>query len=322
MSNSTLDHAWTIAEQLLARRPDRLEPLEPAVGGTDSCCFRLWVRRDAMLLQIRRHADSPIGVCFHNRLRMAGIPVPDLVAFDVAAGPDGQACAIWEWVEGEPAEWEPGQPCPYDEAELGWLLRRIHDVPCERPFGLLGDDPAKGPPRPNCPDLGPTSDSWSGFFHCDHAARRYFDKGYLTAAEADVVTSLPDQLRPLLDGARPRLLHMGDIMHNGNLIVDPRTRRILAVIDFADSIAGDPRWELAWFDYYFAQDPSASKPFDMERFRAAYGATHDPDDPLGRFYLLAILLFEKLLFFDAASSRGRWAIRAVKELLASFEGET
>jgi hypothetical protein len=51
------------------------------------------------------------------------------------------------------------------------------------------------------------------------------------------------------------------------------------------------------------------------RFRAAYGTTHDPHDPLGRFYLATILLFEKLLFYDPASPRGRWAIRTVRDLL-------
>ena len=152
------------------------------------------------------------------------------------------------------------------------------------------------------------SNTWAGWFHCDLAARRYFDKGYLTTAEADTLSSLPQRLRPLLDAAQPRLLHNGDIMHNGNLIVDPLTRRIVAVIDFADSMVGDPRWELAWMDYYFSQDPTAIKPFDTDRFRAAYGTDHNPDDPLGRFYLLAILLFEKLLFFDPASPRGRWAV--------------
>ncbi len=188
---------------------------------------------------------------------------------------------------------------------------------------MLGDDPARRPAAWSSHlDLGPASDSWSGFFHCDLAARRYFDKGYLTAAEAGTLSSLPDRLRTLLNASEARLLHMGDIMHNGNLIVDPQTRRIIAVIDFVASMAGDPRWELAWVDYYFRQDPSAIKPFDMASFRAAYGTDHDPDDLLGRFYLLAILLFEKLLFFDPASPRGRWGIETVKRILSSFEGKS
>ncbi len=323
MPGPTTEQAWTIAEQLLDRRPERLEPFTPAVGGGDSYNSRLWVRNDAMLLQIKRKAGVPMGVYFHGRLRCAGIPVPDLIAFAPAAGPAGQACAIWEWVDGEPAEWGPDQPCPYDEADLGNLLRRIHDLPGDRPFGLLGDDPGNRPRAwSHHPDLGATSESWSGFFHCDRAARRYREKGHLTPAEAEVVESLPETLRPLLDAANPRLLHMGDIMHSGNLIVDPKSRRILAVLDFAESMVGDPRWELAWFDYYFCQDPFAVKPFDMPRFRAAYGTNHDPDDLLGRFYLLAILLFEKLLFVDPACPRGHWAIETVKRILSSFKVRT
>ncbi len=126
----TTDQASTLAERLLGRRPDRLEAFLPAVGGDDSHSFRLWIRNDPMLLKIKKRAGSPLGLYFHSRAR-AGIPVPDLIAFDAAAGPAGQACAIWEWVDGQPAAWAPGRPCPYDEAEFGRVLRQIHDLPCE-----------------------------------------------------------------------------------------------------------------------------------------------------------------------------------------------
>jgi hypothetical protein len=85
-------------------------------------------------------------------------------------------------------------------------------------------------------------------------------------------------------------------------------------------MAGDARWELAWVDYYFTQLPFGRVPFDMARFRAAYGTNHEPDDSVGRFYLLGILLFEKLLFLDPASSRARWAIDTVKSILDTFGG--
>ena len=96
-----------------------------------------------------------------------------------------------------------------------------------------------------------------------------------------------------------RLLHMGDIMNGSNLLLDPVTGHIRAVLDYVESTAGDPRWELAWFDYYFEQFPFQAEPFDLARFRAAYGTDHDPNDPVGRFYLAAILVFEKLLWFPA-----------------------
>ena len=307
--------AMEIAEGLLGRRPDNLEAFHPSVGGDDSCSFRLWSGRDRMLLKIKRWPGSPVGVYFHSRLKEAGLPVPELIAFDSAVGPAGEACAIWEWVDGTPAEWGPDEPCPYDEAELAGLLRRIHELRFDGPFGYLGDDLTVRSFTP-LPDLGPVSDAWPSFFHCDRAAQRYFDKGYLTRREADILDSLPNLLAGTLTSAEPRLLHMSDIMHNGNLIL--RDGRIVAILDYVESTAGDPRWELAWFDYYFGALPFVRAPFDMARFRAAYGTDHDPDDGHGRFYLLAVLVFEKLLWLDPGSDRGRWSIARARDILATF----
>jgi len=317
-------YARQIAEGMLGRCSDRVESFWPAVGGDDSYSFRLRLGRDQMLLKIKKQPGSPVGVYFHRRLKEAGIPVPELIAFDPKGGPNGEACAIWEWVEGEPAEWGPGEPCPYDEAELGELLRRIHELRFDGPFGFLGDDLSARAFTP-LPDLGPVSECWPGFFHCDRAAQRYFEKGYLNRREADILSSLPHRIfaqgaggKLLPYGPKPRLLHMSDIMHNGNLIV--RDGRIVAIVDYVESTAGDPRWELAWFDYYFSQFPFNRVDFDMARFRAAYGTDHDPGDPLGRFYLLAILLFEKLLWLDPSCPTGQWVIGTVKKMLASFDG--
>ena len=89
-----------------------------------------------MLLKVKKDPGSPVGVYFHARLKDAEVPVPELIAFDAAAGAAGEACAVWEWVEGVPAEWQAGDACPYDEAEFGTLLRRIHDLRYDGPFGL------------------------------------------------------------------------------------------------------------------------------------------------------------------------------------------
>ena len=313
--------AFAITERLLGRAPDRMEAFRPRVGGDDSHGFRLWRQGEAMLLKIKKQPGSPVGVYFHRRLREAGLPVPELIAFDATAGPAGEACAIWEWVEGRPAEWGPGEPCPYDEAELGQLLRRIHELRFDGPFGCLGDDPTARSFSSH-PGLRPVSDTWPGFFDCKWAARRGRDAGYLNATEASLLASLPSLMGEELNRAEPRLLHIGDIMHHGNLLVDSRGR-IIAIVDYVESTAGDPRWELAWFDYYFT--PSEREPvarFDMSRFRAAYGTDHDLDDALGRFYVLAILVFEKLLFYDPHSQRGEWAIRTLKDNLRMIGGTT
>jgi len=310
-----------VAERLLGRLPDRLEPFRPQVGGDDSYAFRLWGGGEAMLLKVKRRSGSPVGVHFHRRLREAGLPVPELVAFDPRGGPNQEACAIWEWVEGRPAEWGPGEPCPYDEAELGQLLRRIHDLRFDGPSGLLGDDPSARSFFSH-PGLVPASETWAGFFDCEWAARRYRGLGHLDPAEAALLASLPDRLSAQLNRPEPRLLHMGDIMHHGNLLVDSRGR-IAAIVDYVESTAGDPRWELAWFDYYFTpSEREPVSPFDLARFRVAYSADHDPGDTIGRFYLIGILVFEKLLFYDPASPRGRWAIQTLKNSLRILGGTT
>jgi aminoglycoside phosphotransferase (APT) family kinase protein len=269
-----------------------------------------------MLLKVKNQPKTPEGVYFHARLKSAGLPVPDLVAFAPSAGPRGETCTVWEWVEGLPAEWEVGLPCPYDEAELGELLRRIHDLGFDADFGFLGDDLARR--TFSLPDLGPTSTRWAGFFHCDRVARLYLQKGYLNPDEAEILSSLPDRLSDELSHVERRLLHLGDVMHNGNLIVDPGTGRIRAILDYAESTAGDPRWELAWIRYYFADYPFERSTFDLDRFWDGYGAEYGSNDPLGRFYLAAILLFEKLRFYDPESARGRWAIETIKNILRDF----
>jgi len=310
----TSDEARTVATQMLGRAPDRVEVFEPAVGGDDSRGFRVWLGRRALLLKVKKRPGSPVGVYFHQRVKAAGVPVPELVAFDASAGPDGQACAIWEWIDGRPVHWGPSEPCPYDEAEFGELLRRIHDLRCDGPFGCLGDDPSNRT-FSYTPDLPPTSRTWSGYFRFDLAAKRFRDKGYFDRHQADVLASLPDRLSGELDRAQPRLLHMGDIMHHGNMILHPHTGRILAVLDYVESMVGDPRWELAWMDYYFSQYPFNGALFDMARFRDGYGTDHDPDDPVGRFYLAAVLLFEKLLSAKPDEPPGRWAIETVKDVI-------
>lgn len=311
------DQAQELVERLLGMRPLDLVRYTPEVGGDDSYSYRLTGGGQQLLLKVKKASGTPIGLYFYQRVKAAGVPVPDLVAFAPDAGPEGQACAIWSWVDGRPATWEAGEPCPYDEAAFGELLRQIHDLRFDGPFGLLGDDLAHRTFSSH-PDLRATSETWLGFFDCEAAARRYRDRGYLDRREAKVLSRLPGRLQGAFLDVEPRLLHMGDIMHQGNMLVGPHGE-IVAVVDYVESAAGDPRWELAWMDYYFGIYPFDRRAFDMGRFRAAYGTAHDPDDEVGQFYLLAILIFEKLLFYSPGSARGRWAIETVKRLLRGLE---
>ncbi|MFZ0215402.1 MAG: aminoglycoside phosphotransferase family protein [Candidatus Dormiibacterota bacterium] len=312
----TVQHAEVIAEDLLRRRPDSCERFLPRAGGTDSCNFRLSVGSERMLLTVKRRPNSPVGMYFHGRLQAARLPVPEAVAFGARAGPHGEACAIWEWIDGTPAEWGGGEPCPYDEAEFGQLLRRVHSLRFDGPFGFLGDDPQQR--TFSIPGLTPSSAEWASVFDCEGAARHYLARGYLDSAEARLLASLPVRLEDELDCTSPRLLHMGDIMHTGNLLIAPDSGHIRAVLDYSESMAGDPRWELAWVRFYFADCAGTSPTFDLARFWAGYGAEYGAEDPLGRFYLAAILLFEKLRFYDPNTPRGRWAIATVRHILRSF----
>jgi len=311
------EQARDIIEHLLGTLPVGIARYRPSVGGDDSYGYRFSAGGERLLLKVKKTPATPVGLYFYQRVKAAGVPVPELVAFAPDAGPQGQACAIWSWIEGRPAAWGPGQPCPYDEAAFGELLRQIHALRFDGQFGLLGDDPAHRTSSSH-PDLRATSDSWLGFFDCEAAARRYLDRGYLDCREAVTLASLPERLQGAFPDLGARLLHMGDIMHHGNMLVGPHGE-IMAVVDYVESTAGDPRWELAWVDYYFSIYPFDRRSFDMDRFRAAYGTDHDPDDEVGRFYLLAILLFEKLLFFSPQSARGRWAIHCVKRLLREVQ---
>ena len=114
--------AHEIVVRLLSAAPEHIAKYQPQVGGDDSHSFCLRVDGQLLLLKIKKKPATPIGVVFYERIREAGIPVPDLVAFAPHAGPNGEACALWSWVEGRPAHWAPGEPCPYDEAEFGQLL--------------------------------------------------------------------------------------------------------------------------------------------------------------------------------------------------------
>ncbi len=314
MTVPTLDQCRGIAHKLVQHYPDSIEPFIPGVGGDDSYNFLLWYGQTQMLLKVKKYPNTPVGLYFYRRIKEAGIPVPELFAYSPDAGPDGQTCAVWEWIEGRPAVWESGEPCPYPEAEFGKILRRIHELKFDGQFGLLGDD-LSARSFTSHPDINPVAATWLNLFRFDQTAERYYAKGYLERREVDILLALPDYIKNYFIGVEPHLLHMGDIMHHGNMLIDPRTRRIVAVVDYVESMAGDPRLELACIDFYFTHFPFNRPNFNMSEFRESYGTRHDPEDPIGQFYLLSILVFEKLLFFDPHSPRGQWAIKTVKGIL-------
>ena len=104
----------------------------------------------------------------------------------------------------------------------------------------------------------PVSDTWQGFFDFAAAGRRLLADGHLGPGEAEMLASLPRRVSGPLAQARCRLLHT-DLRNN--LILHPCSRRIRAVLDYTESCAGDPRWELAYFDYWFVERTVHYLPF-------------------------------------------------------------
>jgi len=103
------------------------------------------------------------------------------------------------------------------------------------------------------------------------------------------------------------------------MIVDPARRRILAVVDFSDAIAGDPRLELAWMDLYFGAHGYFGRGFDLARFRLAYGDEADPGDRLRLFYI-ALALVTMLTYVDRGSERGRHHQMLLQDIVSRLGG--
>jgi aminoglycoside phosphotransferase (APT) family kinase protein len=315
---SSVHDAKALARKLPGRAPTRVEPLWPRVRSNDCYAFRIEIGGQPMLLKVAKRPRVPMGLYFHHRLREAGIPVPELIAAGPGEGPGGANCALWEWIEGRSsADWPRGSPCPFDEAEFGELMRSIHSLRFEGPPGLLGDDLASRTYTWG-PGIRPVGGTWAEVFDCRAAAERLAERGHIKREEAEVFAALPDRLSPELNAAECRLLHM-DL--RSNLLLDPATGRIRAVVDYTESFAGDPRFELALVGYWFMDRVVHFLPFDMPRFRAAYGATHNPRDARGRFYLAVLLACDEVPGCDPTSTKGQWSIATFRSVLASFAGE-
>ncbi len=115
--------------------------------------------------------------------------------------------AFCDYVEGDQANWLELKTCPYDEAQCGDLLRRIHGLEFDGPFCFLGDEHPVS-------QLGPAVESWADMFPCEHAARRCVELGWIDKRQSQVLAGLADRLESQLQQSPKRLLHM-DFMYNG-----------------------------------------------------------------------------------------------------------
>jgi len=304
----TLHDAAVVARELLGLAVVNAEPHQSRFGRA-SWRFRVRGGGADLLLKINRQPGEPIGAYYHERLDEAGVPVPAMLAWSPNCWAHAHAGAVYQWVEGTPAEFRLDEPPPYDEVQMGEILRAIHDIGHSDGYGHL-DDTGRGA-------CATWRDGLLSTWAIDACVRR----GTLERDLGDRLHGLVDQFAGKLADARTGLLHYEDIMFSGNCIV-AGSGRIAAIFDFGGAMAGDPMWELMVFDYYFgAHYPSGTlEPgFSLERFRRGYGLDYDPRAPLQRLYAVGMAL-EKLAFLDPVSPRAKLNRELARTIVAELEG--
>ena len=228
--------------------------------------------------------------------RTAGVPAPEILHSDRT-----KCFTVQRRLPGVPIDdrYEDWAPCPYDEAEFGALLARLHAV---SPAGWGPID-----------DAGRALfDSWPSFLiaAAQAALRTSLERGALGAELAGALDArwLP-QLRELCI-ERPALLHM-ESLGFANLMIDPAARTITGLLDYEDCIGGDPLFEEVWMHFYFEHD--GPSPFDFERFESGYGELRK-DASSARLYRVFPYL-DKLRWIDPESARAERYRETLNEAL-------
>jgi aminoglycoside phosphotransferase (APT) family kinase protein len=292
-----------LLERELGQRVERIAPLVPEAGGAHSAVFDLTTDDGSFVLRIPRGrqgyytaylppaADPDDWLDCRWALAIAqqlNLPSPRLAC----SHRRGPRFVVLTKLDGVPiSDYESWDGCPYDEAEFGAILGRVHAV-------VPG-----------------------GFGPIDDAGRTYFTSWstFLTAVADRVLTTCQERgsigpelhatLRrhwyPALGGLwreRPALLHL-ESLGFANLLYDPPSRRITGLIDFEDCMGGDPLFELTWMEYYFGDRASEQQYFDYARFARGYGPWPE-DERASRLYR-GLMLLEKLTWIDPVGRRAR-----------------
>ena len=218
-------------------------------------------------------------------LRKLNQPVPELLAIERDATILGRPFAVLRRVPGIYMHdyCEAWQRWPYPEEEWGAFLRACHSIEPVRGAGPLDDD-----------GVGCCA-SWSEFVARLLAARAAEHTALLPADFVPRWQRLLIRYAPLLDARPVRLLQLES---NGycNLLLDPTSHRLNAVLDFEEVTAGDPLFELVTMAWYLGRrglaDHGGHTCFSWPRFYRSYGkvAWSHPLLPLYR----TIILPEKL----------------------------
>ncbi len=217
------------------------EPL-PATGVAN----RIYATRDVVLRVATDHPDAVPDARTESVAapvaRAAGLPVPELLAFDDSRALVDRPYSLWERVHGETlglVEARPGA-LPRVWREAGRELARLHErvEACPDPNGWL-DTPAR--------DL-------------DVAARvpLLVERALLPPRDASALLARLERLRPFAAGSTPRRflhydLHAMNLMCRGD-------GALLAVLDWGDAGWGDPALELA-------SVPPPAVPFVLEGYQ-------------------------------------------------------
>ncbi|WP_436924767.1 phosphotransferase family protein [Halosimplex amylolyticum] len=280
----------TLAAIVSAVRPDwRLLDAEPMPEGSD-IVYGVTVatgsgestqsEREAVLkcfrtsdaLSFRTHERFLVEV---DLLELAGretdLPVPEV--YGVCESHDELPAPAF-LMERLPGESVSGVPVGDNQAvvdrlvrESGRYLARIHDLRTFEEFGDLvtgSADPNDGP-GPDEPVVQGGRDDWVdrlrdivAFALDDLDGTRFAD------LEGDLRVYVDDRLDNLTFDAEPVLLH-GDY-RPGNLLADPDTGEVTAILDWGASQAGDRRYELAWVVREFSKQAPLDSPV-RERVR-------------------------------------------------------
>lgn len=233
-------------------------------------------------------------------LRDAGIPTPRLLAVDRSGTHFPTPVAIYECAPGVPASrWQLEQHPTASEMgamlrDLGGYVRRMHDIETPGGFGKLTD---RG--------VG-TSRSWpNALFNKRQRARsgeklRTLDIGSL--ADAGVISGpIVAELEAVVDAAGPRLERPApNLVHNDitlkNVLVDPTTGAVTAILDLHNALGGDPLFDLARFRYFYRGRGL------LEPLLDGYGSEPHERADVFAFYVVVVTL-EKLTWLRGREDR-------------------
>jgi aminoglycoside phosphotransferase (APT) family kinase protein len=267
------------AEIAVIRDSDDLTIPSPMPGGTFSRVFQL-LRPDGPAQHAVRLSvhPSPSTQSFHleqwvnNEAIARGFPTPRIVHVDTSCAHSPYPFQLIEWSDGLSLRSAPEETVRRVLGQLARELVKLHDRPISDRYGRVG--------------LGTLPD-WSLFwtYNMDSDAEYCLGHGLITNDQFDQVYAIGDT------GARdwevdggPRLLH-GDLSYD-NVLWSLPYDDLKAVIDWEDSVLGDPIFELAGLATFH---PVERHPFFLDAY---YQGRERPADFHLRFwtYYLRIAL--------------------------------